>query len=95
MVTVAVEVHVDSNLVDALKPYMHLLNMVEVGRREDHGITVVLASAPSAPEGAATAIPTFARRGDKVLLHCIEWLDVEGGTVRVDGSTNTPASRRW
>jgi hypothetical protein len=97
MVSMAVELHVASALVDALKPYMHLLDVVEISRREDpaRNVTVITVSAPTAPEAAAVMVPTFARQGDRVLLSSVEWLDANGKTIKSIGTKLQPESRRW
>lgn len=93
----AVELHVASGLVNALRPYMHLLDVVETSRREDpeRNVTVITVSAPTAPKGATVMVPAFVRHGDRVLLGSVEWLDASGKTIKSIGTKSQPELRRW
>ncbi|MFI6347266.1 hypothetical protein [Streptomyces sp. NPDC050560] len=91
----AVELHVANELVDALKQYMHLLNVIEVGRREDpaHHTTVLTVAAPTAPKGAAMMSPTFELRDGRVLLSCVDWYDSDGRLLWTQGQRSR--TRNW
>ncbi len=91
----AIELCVATELVDALKPYMHLLNTVETGRCEDpeRGVTILQVAVTGAPDGAAVMSPSFALEGDRVLLAAVDWYDHDGRLIKTQGQHR--ASRRW